>query len=84
MERRAVNTQLRSILYNQSGLTKEALDNYIDKLSDKKLGEAIDMMHTNYLKSNMIDFKDKNAIIKIKKALKNVASNNKPILNNYV
>lgn len=84
MERRAINTQLRSILYNQSGLTKEALDNYIDKLSNKKLGEAIDTMHTDYLKSNMIDFKDKHTIMKIKEALKNVASNNKSILNNYV
>ena len=32
----------------------------------------------------MIDFKDKHTILKIKEALKNVASNNKPILNNYV
>ena len=74
-ERRAVNTQLRGILYNQSGLTKEALDSYIDKLSNKQLREAIDAMNTDYLKSNIINFKDKNAVNSIKQALKDVALN---------
>lgn len=80
-ERRAVNTQLRYQLYNNSGrLTGDKLDSYIDNLNTDDLKSAIESIGTSYIKGRQVN--DGN-LQYIKNALKNVAMNTSTPYTNY-
>ena len=76
-ERRAVNTQLRSVIQQKSGKSKADLDTYIQNMDTKAMQDAVKGMHTDYLKHSAISDESLPAI---KTALQDVAYN--PIQNN--
>lgn len=76
-ERRAVNTQLRSVIQQKSGKSKADLDTYIQNMDTKAMQDAVKSMHTDYLKHTAVSDE---SLPDIKTALQDVAYN--PIQNN--
>lgn len=79
-ERRAVNTQLRSIIQQRSGKSKADLDTYIQNMDTKAMQDAVKGMHTDYLKGTAVSDESLPAI---KSALQDVAFNNMQKNPNY-
>ena len=71
-ERRAVNTQLRSVIQQKSGKSASDLDTYIQNMDTKAMQNAVKSMHTDYLKSTAVSDESLPAI---KSALQDVAYN---------
>lgn len=69
-ERRAVNTQLRSVIQQKSGKSASDLDTYIQNMDTKAMQNAVKSMHTDYLKSTAVSDESLPAI---KNALQDVA-----------
>ena len=79
-ERRAVNTQLRSVIQKNSGKSKADLDTHIQNMTTEDMQKAVEGMHTGYLKKAAVNDL---SLPDMKKALQDVAFNNRQQNPNY-
>lgn len=79
-ERRAVNTQLRSVIQRNSGKSKADLDTHIQNMTTEDMQKAVEGMHTGYLKKAAVSDL---SLPDMKKALQDVAFNNRQQNPNY-
>lgn len=79
-ERRAVNTQLRSVIQRNSGKSKADLDTHIQNMTTEDMQKAVEGMHTDYLKKAAVNDL---SLPDMKKALQDVAFNNRQQNPNY-